>query len=501
MEHGYFIPKNGTNMEQIRILKKLTYKKRRNCLESQLVPNHSKEQKGYMDSRPQSLNNRNTSSTHWVKKTVKCGPSNIPPMSRLLKAAHRHNVDTLIDMGPKNSTKMWSTRWMFVVILTVYISYKIRECSKPIPVGTSERFKLSLALLIRDVQFQIIDCLDCLGLVPDYRAIRWLRRADVQETAGVQRSDATFDGVPVRVYRPTIGPKPVKAMVFYHGGGWTLGSVDAYDPVTAYFAEEAAMLVISVKYRLVPEHDQGDGLADCVRATKHFLSRCDRYGIGRDKVVIAGDSAGGNIAAAVALRLRDEAFQPMPSLQLLIYPCLQAIDLELPSYQQNADGPFLTKSFMAWFLSFLCCKSKRFAPLFLGHGHVPSDVRAAMAKGVLSHDLLPNENKYPPYRKPDFRRGGSEIWERISQDYLDPYRFPLMAKDHRDLPRTYLVTAQFDILRDDGYLYVRKLKEDGVDVIHYNCPYCWHGIINGLGKFEYSAKIMDTMVIFLKNEL
>jgi acetyl esterase/lipase len=396
---------------------------------------------------------------------------------------------------------MLSKRLLVVGIFAVHIVYMVYTI--PIPEGTSEPHKLRASLVPGALLFGVINFLDLIGLMRDYKVIRWLRQRTIVPTDGLEVLNTTMDGVRVRVYKPkdTSKRNTRKAMVFYHGGGWMLGSIDTHNEVTAYFAKEAGMVVVSIGYRLIPEHSKNDGLDDCIRVTKYVIDNAAELGVDSRRVVVAGDSAGGNYAAAVALYLRDQQFSPMPKIQLLIYPNVQGLDVELPSFQQNAGGPALHRPLIDWFQSYLTCGTKRYIPHFRANTYVPSDVRVAMAKGVLNHDLLPNQCKYPPYEKPKIQRVTSEIWHKISKDYMDPYYFPLMANNHSGLPPAYIFTAQFDPLRDEGYLYAHKLRQDGVNVTHYNSRHGWHGMVSDVHKLRDATEVMKKMVDFIEEQL
>ncbi|EKF23901.1 hydrolase [Mycolicibacterium hassiacum DSM 44199] len=157
----------------------------------------------------------------------------------------------------------------------------------------------------------------------------------------VRTEDRTIDGpagpIPVRVYRPPTVSRPAPVVVFYHGGGWAIGDLDTHDPVARAHAVSADAIVVSVDYRLAPEHPFPAGIEDCWAALQW---------VGR--VAVAGDSAGGNISAVMTQRARDNGGPPLV-FQLLWYPSTTA-DLSLPSFTENADAPILDKDVIAAFL-------------------------------------------------------------------------------------------------------------------------------------------------------
>jgi acetyl esterase len=209
--------------------------------------------------------------------------------------------------------------------------------------------------------------------------------------------DTTADGVPVRVYRPD---GACGTLVWFHGGGLCLGSVDEHDGFCRRFARAAGTTVVNVEYRLAPEHPFPAGLDDCWTATRWAARTLD------GPTGVGGDSAGGNLAAVVALKARDEGGPPL-AYQLLVYP---AVDFELgfPSIHRNGKGYFLYEVDIRWFRD-----------SYLG-----------------------------------------------DHDRRDPYASPIYAEDLSGLPPAYLVSAEYDPLRDETEAYARRLEEAGVPVTH-----------------------------------
>ena len=153
--------------------------------------------------------------------------------------------------------------------------------------------------------------------------------------------------IPVRVYVPVgaeAGPRPV--LVYFHGGGWVIGSIETHDAAVRSLAARSGVTVVSVDYRLAPEHPFPAPLDDCVAAVEWVVASASELSIDPGRLAVGGDSAGGNLAAVVATRLRDTA--AAPRFQLLVYPVTDGT-LSHESIEDNADGYFLTKDMMAWF--------------------------------------------------------------------------------------------------------------------------------------------------------
>lgn len=177
-----------------------------------------------------------------------------------------------------------------------------------------------------------------------------LREANRQMGAGVKMprpievgsvKDTDIPGpagtIPVRVYRPA-GAGPVPTVVFFHGGGWLTGDLDTHDDVTRRMCRDVDAVVVAVDYRLAPEHPFPAPYDDCLAAARHIADHIEDYGGRLDRLAVAGDSAGGNLAAAVALTFRDEG-RPLAA-QFLAYPCLDFIG-DHPSRTENATGYIL----------------------------------------------------------------------------------------------------------------------------------------------------------------
>jgi acetyl esterase/lipase len=170
------------------------------------------------------------------------------------------------------------------------------------------------------------------------------------ENRTISHGDLT--DIPVRIYWPQSEPGSLPIVVFYHGGGFALGDLDTHDPVARAHAVGADAIVVSVDYRLAPEHPFPAGLNDCWAALQWVAEHAAELGGNPDRIAVAGDSAGGNLAAVIAQRARDEG-GPALAFQLLWYPSITA-DLSMPSFTENADAPILNRevieAFMSWYV-------------------------------------------------------------------------------------------------------------------------------------------------------
>ena len=239
--------------------------------------------------------------------------------------------------------------------------------------------------------------------------------------------DLDADGVPVRVYRPS-PDDGLPVVVYLHGGGWTLGSVEIYDPVTRALANAARAIVVSVEYRLAPEHPFPAPLDDCMTALRWIAKNAATFEGDASRLAIAGDSAGGNLAAVCALLARDEG-GPDLALQARVYPVTDS-DLTTGSYRENGRGYLLEEAEMQWF--FDC-----------------------------------------------YTRGGTDRADwRIS---------PLRAPDVAGVAPALVITAEFDPLRDEGEAYAEALKRAKVEVAYFREPGMVHGYF-GMGAASKAAE-------------
>lgn len=228
--------------------------------------------------------------------------------------------------------------------------------------------------------------------------------------------------IPLHIYTPE-GTGPFNAMVYFHGGGWVVGYVAMYDAQLSAMAKKTNSVIVSVNYQKAPEHKFPIPFDDCYAGLEWTLANAEALNIDVTKVGVGGDSAGGNLASAVALAARDRGKISL-AYQWLIYPCNGpefVADANVPS----ADGYGLTQRGMKW------------------------------------------------------------LWEQYlngDADNQNPYAIPHAAKSFAGLPPTVIITAEYDVLREDGIAYMQKLKDAGVEVAYRDMPGMIHGFFN-CGKY------------------
>ena len=392
-----------------------------------------------------------------------------------------------------------------ILFVTLLVAWYLHE---PIPRGFSHPLTLRAFLGMTKTIMDITWVFEQLGLGSVVGVINWslpkLKRTD-PEFDHSRISETVFDGVGVRVYQPKIvdsDPDGQPALVFYHGGGWAISSAELYDDLIIPIIKGVGILVISVEYRMAPEHIFPIPFDDCLKATKHFLRNTNKYDVNPKRVAIGGDSAGGNLAAAIALKLKDDNFTPMPKLQLLVYPVLQGLDFSLPSMLQNGQGPLLTRYWLAYYLSMYATGSTKYASAIRNNQHTTAEVKQEMYTTFLNHHNVEMDFHYSPYKTPKLDYGDAGMWQELKDVFLNPYFSPLLANNVTGLPEAFVYTPQYDVLRDEGMLYARRLQNAGVPTTHVLGTNTLHGICNHSKLYPKEAiSCIDAIVDFLAHKL
>lgn len=225
--------------------------------------------------------------------------------------------------------------------------------------------------------------------------------------------------IPIRIYRPE-GQAPFPALVYFHGGGWVIGSLDSHDSICREITNSANCVVISVDYRLAPEHKFPAAVEDAYDSLQWIDNHSKELEIDGDRIAVGGDSAGGNLATVPCIMAK-ELKTPDVIHQFLLYPST-GYQEEPPSIRENAEGYLLTGELMEWF-----------------------------------RDHYFNNDK----------------------EIQNPYASPILYNDLTGLPAATILTAQYDPLRDVGKAYAEKLQGAGVRVNYKN----YDGLIHGFANF------------------
>ncbi|XP_016853941.2 arylacetamide deacetylase-like 3 [Anolis carolinensis] len=248
------------------------------------------------------------------------------------------------------------------------------------------------------------------------------------------------------------------------------------DSLCRYIAKETDSVTVNIAFRLAPENPFPIPVMDCCTATAHFLKNASDYGVDPNRIALYGECSGGTFAAVVCQQLAARPDLPKPCAQVLLYPYFQAVDFNLPSYQQNQAVPMLFKK-RAVQLGTVYLKGKRFniEPV-MRNAHLPKHVWMKYRKWV-SHDLIPERFKgrgYVPMEWPEFI---PEVYEQC-KELINPMFSPLLSEDDviRQLPKTFILTCEYDVFRDDCLLYKKRLEDNGVPVTWYHVEEGFHCI-------------------------
>ncbi len=244
--------------------------------------------------------------------------------------------------------------------------------------------------------------------------------------------------VPVRIYTPE-GSGPFPILAWYHGGGWVIGDLESADGTARHLCKGAGAVVVSVDYRLAPETKFPGPAEDCYAATVWAANNAASLNADASRLAVGGDSAGGNLAAAISLMSADRG-GPEIAHQLLVYPVTER-NYDTPSYSQNAEGFLLARDAMIWY------------------------------------------------------------WDAYLADAADasnPYAAPMKAENLAGQPSALVITAEFDPLRDEGEAYGRRLQEAGVPTTISRYDGMIHGFFGMVGIMDKSGQVMEEATAALR---
>ena len=258
--------------------------------------------------------------------------------------------------------------------------------------------------------------------------------------------DLTIPGpagdIPVRLYSPDPDTQ-LPALVYYHGGGWVIGDLDSHDPLCRTLANRANVVVLSVHYRLAPEHKYPAAADDSYAAAQWVSEHGAEIGADGSRIVVCGDSAGGNLSAVVSLMARDRGGPELRG-QVLIYPVTN-LDFGTDSYRDNGDGSKgLSEDGMRWFW---------------------------------------------------------QHYVRTQSEGFEPYASPLRADTIADLPPALVITAEYDALRDEGELYAERLERGGIPTQLTRYDGVIHGFVSMFAAVPEGDTAVNQIAGFLKRML
>ena len=277
---------------------------------------------------------------------------------------------------------------------------------------------------------------DFTTLTPDQFRAAYVDQSKISAKmpSGIEWKDHEIEVLKGKIFIREYHSKKIKengpSLVYFHGGGWVIGDIETHHQLTAYICDKLDAKVFSVDYRLSPEFKYPIPLDDCNAAFDWIFNNSESLGLDKDRISAGGDSAGGNLTAALCLKRKEEN-KSLPKVQLLLYPVTD-LQLKKDSIEECAEGFFLTKSAMEWFRK---------------------------------HYL------------------------NSLDEMKDPFVSPLVAEDLSNLPPAVVSTAGFDPLRDEGDEYAQKLISSGVKVFHQEND----GFIHGFANMGYIPKVPEAL--------
>lgn len=245
-----------------------------------------------------------------------------------------------------------------------------------------------------------------------------------------EMTDHKVKHIPIRIYKPSADPN-LPIVIYFHGGGLMTGSIAGYDANCCYIVNRSNTIIISVDYRLTPEHKFPCAIEDAYEVVCWANQNAQKIGGNSEKISVMGDSSGAYLAIVATLMAKDKGFPKIYS-QILLYPHTDA-NCNTESYQTHGQGFSLTANMMKWYFSH---------------------------------------------------------YQNTEEDLQNPYFSPLLAKNLANLPKALILTAELDPLRDDGFLYAEKLKKFGVPVEYI----CYESMIHGFFKMPKWLESCRNMV-------
>ncbi|KAM4872888.1 arylacetamide deacetylase-like 4 family member 1 [Thomomys bottae] len=311
-----------------------------------------------------------------------------------------------------------------------------------------------------------------------------------------------FGTIQVRLYQPKEASSSLRrGIIFYHGGGMVLGSLDFYHNMCSFLVQKSDSVLLSIEYRKLPGYHYPVASSDCFCATIHFLKSLKFYGVDPSRVVVSGDSIGGSAVAFVTQALVGRTDIPKLRAQILIYPVVQGINFQLPSFQKNRNVPFLTRDFMMLCVCQYLRIDSSWKDALLKGACIPAHIWEKYKKW-LSSDNLPERFKHKEYQ-PETHAPFNEAAYLESRHIFEVNNAPILADDQiiSQLPEALVVTCEWDILRDDGLLYKKRLEDQGVPVTWFHAEDGFHGCTLLLGRtyFPCSLNIMNVIANYLKD--
>uniref|UniRef100_A0A8C8TYW0 Alpha/beta hydrolase fold-3 domain-containing protein n=1 Tax=Peromyscus maniculatus bairdii TaxID=230844 RepID=A0A8C8TYW0_PERMB len=322
----------------------------------------------------------------------------------------------------------------------------------------------------------------------------------IKKDPNVLVTDTHFGTVPVRLFKPKeVSSKPHRGIIFYHGGGAMTGSLGKELP----FELLCSFLSVCMVYRKLPDYHHPVLAKDCLNASIYFLKNLESFGVDPSQVVLCGESIGGWAVANVMQILPSIPSLPQIQAQVLIQPLVNLINFQLPSHQQSKNVPILTRDTLLMFMCKYLAIDLSWKDAMLSGAVIPLDKWKNFSKW-LSYDNIPRRF-WSQDPQPEFFAPFNEAAYLETKHVWSAEISPVLADDKiiAQLPKTFLVSCENDILRDDALLYKKRLEDQGVPVSWYHVEDGFHGCLILFDKkcfsFPCSMKVVNAVVSYIKS--
>jgi acetyl esterase/lipase len=381
--------------------------------------------------------------------------------------------------------------------------------SEPLPADFPQPIKYKLICLGADSLYYVGHFLEKFGIMHRINVTRLAYHISMgifnvrDPNDGILVSDQLVENrVPIRIYRPqNLSAEALHPCILYfHGGGYLIGTADVLEPITYLLSKNTNYIVIYTEFRLIPEHKYPAAVDDSLLVVKYLISKHKEYNVDLNKLIIMGDSAGGNLAAVISQTLLKHKIA-RPKLQALIYPLLQLFDLTLPSYQAVLKKRLLGtidhenfKNFFYYYTGYEVDDS------IFANGHTTKQQKESPLAHYVSRQFLQKSVHYNDNSvcQRSLLNDTTEKYASMSQILLSSNVSPLLVDDSFLLENTpmftYVVTTGMDILRDDGFIYVERLRHLGLHVVHDHFEHLFHGtlsLLHGPLRFDASHDLLS----------
>ncbi|XP_075802277.1 arylacetamide deacetylase-like 4 family member 1 [Microtus pennsylvanicus] len=398
---------------------------------------------------------------------------------------------------------------LFVAACLLVLGVSIRVLTEEIftvriPVPITHRVRFHILHYVFQLTITLGNLLEKMKICSMPHFFRFIQDLVVpKNNYGVSVKNLHFGTIPVRLFQPKTASSGLRrGIIFYHGGGCVFGGLDCYHNTCSYLARETDSVLLSVGYRKLPDHHHPSAFQDCLNATIHFLKDLKTYGVDPARLVVSGESIGAGAVAIITQVLLGRQDLPRFRAQVLIYPITQVVNFQLPSYQQNQNTPFLPRKFL------MTCACKYLAidlswmDAMLKGINIPPDYWKKYKKW-LGSDNIPQRFKSQDLQ-PKFPGPFNETAYLETTRIFDLEASPLLADDKTiaQLPEAFLVSCEYDVLRDDCLLYKKRLEDQGVPVTWCHVEDGFHGCIllfdKGIFSFPCSHEVMNSTVSYIK---